>query len=85
MEKKIELNVLKTFDEAITRRGKTRIQVVRWGNYSPVLEKRDFWVDEKDEENPGREKPGKLKGLNIDDVELIEQNLEEIKSLLEKE
>lgn len=79
-EKKITCDVIKIFDEKETHRGKTRIQIVSWNNYSPVLEKRDFWEDKE-----GNEKMGKAKGFNIEDFSVISENMDEIEKLLDKD
>lgn len=78
-EKKINCEVIKVLDEKITRRGKTRIQIVSWNNYDPVLEKKEFWED-----NDGNEKMGKAKGFNNEDMAIISDNLDEIEKLLDK-
>ena len=77
-DKQIVCDVLKVFDE---KKGRiiTRIQVIRWGAYSPVLEKRDYYL--KDEE----ERTGKVKGLNNEDFQILIDNADEIQDLLEKE
>jgi hypothetical protein len=84
-DKKIDLKVLKMYHEGQSRGNKVRLQVVSWNNRTPVLEKREFWVDATDTGPNPVEKPGKMKGLNIDDLEVIEQNIEEIKKFLEEE
>jgi hypothetical protein len=85
MDKKIDMKVLKMFNEGTVRGNKCRLQVLQWNNRTPVLEKREFWIDDTDLQNPGQEKPGKLKGLTLADVEIIEKNLSEIKQLLKGE
>jgi hypothetical protein len=81
-DEKFKCTVLKVFNEMETRRGKTRLQVIKWGNYKPSFEKREYWNDENDEKEPGKEKPGKLKGLSLEDLDLIEENIVEIRKLL---
>jgi hypothetical protein len=83
--KDIKMEVLKVLDEHESRNGVVKVQVVRWGKYKPVLEKREFWNDENDPDQPGKEKPGKAKGFTIEDLEKIEENMEELKKLLDKE
>ena len=78
-DKEITCNVLKVFKEQNTRRGKTRIHIIQWGKYAPVLEKREYWYDDEDQE-----KTGKLKGINSEDLKVILENTEEIEKLLEK-
>jgi len=78
MANKIEVNVLKVFNEKKTRNGSVRLHVIRWGNYSPQLEKREYYFDTEN-----NEKPGKAKGLNHEDLQLIIDNAEEIQKLLE--
>jgi hypothetical protein len=77
MGKDIVVNVLKVFSEKKTSRGTNRIRVVQYNVAAPQLEKREFWTDDADEE-----KPGKAKGINLEDFELLMQNAEEIKGLL---
>lgn len=76
-DEKLECKILKVFDEKKTKRGPLRLQVVQWGKYPPVLEKREYWFDVNDEE-----KTGKSKGMKTEDVEIILKNAEEIKNLL---
>jgi len=78
-EKKIEFEVLKVFDEK-QGRNTTRIQVIRWGKYSPTLEKREYYKTADDEE-----RTGKAKGFNHEDFKILMDNAEEIHNLLEKE
>lgn len=78
-KQKIECTVIKVLDEKETRRGITRIQVVRWGTYSPQLEKREYYTDAE-----GQEKMGKAKGFNFDDFSLIVDKAEEIDKLMDK-
>jgi hypothetical protein len=75
--KEIVVNVLKQFSEKKTSRGINRIRVVQYNAAAPQLEKREFWTDENDEE-----KPGKAKGILLEDFEMLMQNAEEIKGLL---
>lgn len=78
-ERQIVCDVLKIFDE---KKGRiiTRVQVIRWGSYSPVLEKRDYYINAEDEE-----RTGKAKGFNHEDFKILMDNAEEIQDLLEKE
>lgn len=75
--KEVKCEVIKVFDERETRRGKIRLQVIRWGTYSPVLEKREYWINEENEE-----RTGKAKGLNGDDIRLLSDHFDEIEKLL---
>ena len=77
--KKIESTVLKILSEKKTGRGTTRLRVVKWGKWPASVEKRDFWIDEEDDNT---EKMGKAKGLKLDDIEVIVTNVEEIRKLL---
>lgn len=77
MADEVKCDVLKVLKEMNTRRGKTRLQIVSWGNRSPVLEKREFWYDDAD-----NEKTGKAKGFNAEDFQLIIEQLGEVKKLL---
>lgn len=78
-KKKFTCDVLLALDEKIGRGNIIRLQVVRWNKYSPVLEKREYYVKDDDE------KTGKAKGFNHEDFELILENAEKIQRLLEKE
>lgn len=79
MEKReIECKVLKVFNESQSRNNTIRLQVVQWGKYKPVLEKREYYTDPD-----GNEKTGKAKGLNSEDFSIILDNSEEIEKLLE--
>jgi len=81
-EKKFESTVLKVYSEKEKGKGLVRLRIVKWGKYKPVFEKREFWFDAEDSENPGKEKLGKAKGLKLEDIEIIEDNLDEIKNFL---
>jgi hypothetical protein len=76
-EKKIDCTVLKVFDEKKTGRGLARLRIVKWGKWPPVLEKREFWFDEDEQE-----KTGKAKGLKLEDIDIIFAHADEIKTLL---
>ena len=79
-EKKFTCNILLALDEQIGRGNVIRLQVVRWNEYSPVLEKREYYKNKDNEE-----KTGKAKGFNYEDFEIILENAEKIQKLLEKE
>jgi len=79
-EKKFICTVLKLFEEKQSPMGGlTRLQIVQWNKYSPVLEKREYFM--KDDE----ERTGKAKGFNSEDFDIIANNIGEIQKLLEKE
>jgi hypothetical protein len=78
---KITSEVLKVFNEVESRNGIQRLQIIKWGKYKPALEKREYY-DGGEVENIGKEKVGKVKGLKLEDIEIIEKNMEEIKRLL---
>jgi hypothetical protein len=80
MAKEITVTVLKVLSEKTTSRGTNRVRIVQYNNGAPQLEKREFWVDDSDEE-----KPGKAKGLTLDDFEILMENADEIKKLLTKD
>ena len=78
MEKKeIKVTVLKVLSEKTTSRGTNRMRIVQYNESKPQLEKREFWVNEEDQEMPG-----KAKGITAEDFEVLMQNAEEIKKLL---
>lgn len=70
---------VKIYDEQEVKGNKIRIHIAIWGNGAPVLEKREFWIDDHDQERAGR-----VKGLNARDMDLILENIDEIKKLLVK-
>ena len=78
MAKEITVDVLKVLSEKNTSRGTTRLRIVKYNNGSPQLEKREFWMDDEDQE-----KPGKAKGLTLEDFELLLESSEEIQRLLD--
>jgi hypothetical protein len=78
-DREIICTVLKLLSEKQARNGTVRVQVVQWGKYSPTLEKREYYTDAN-----GEQKTGKAKGFNGEDVQLILDNAEEIKTLLQK-
>jgi len=78
---KITFEVLKVFNEIESRNGLQRLQIIKWGKYKPSLEKREYY-DDGNVDNIGKEKTGKLKGLKLEDIQIILDNLDEIKKLL---
>jgi hypothetical protein len=46
-------------------------------NFVVGLEKREFWINDEEQEMPG-----KAKGITVDDFEALLQNADEIKKLL---
>jgi hypothetical protein len=76
-DREITCDVLKVYSEK-KGRNTVRIQVVKWGKYPPVLEKREFWYDDQD-----AEKTGKAKGFNREDFQLLMDNAQEIQNLLQ--
>jgi hypothetical protein len=77
MAKEITVNILKILSEKKTSRGTNRMRIVQYNEGSPQLEKREFWVNDEDQEMPG-----KAKGMTAEDFEVLIQNAEEIKKLL---
>jgi hypothetical protein len=75
--KEITMSVLKTFSEKAFRGTIVRLQVVKWNDNKPVLEKREFYLD-----GDGGEKTGKAKGLTKEDVEIILAHKGEILTLM---
>lgn len=69
----IEENILLTVQES----DKEEIRVVQWNNYEPVLEKRQTYMKD------GEKRNGKCKGFTKSDIELIEENINDIKQALE--
>jgi hypothetical protein len=78
---KITFEVLKVYNEIESRNGLQRLQIIKWGKYKPSLEKREYY-DDGNVENIGKEKIGKLKGFKLEDIEIIVNNLDEIKNFL---
>lgn len=78
MAKEITCEVLKVLNEADVRDNVVRLRVITWNGKNPQIEKREFWYDEA-----GNEKMGKAKGFNLKDINLILENIEEIKKLME--
>jgi len=57
------------------------LRIVKWGdNGKPVLEKRRMWRDEDTEE----EKIRKTAGLNLEDLQVINKHMDEVRGLLEE-
>ena len=59
--------------------GHHEVRIVRWNNGPAILEKRQFFMDRES----GGVKPGKSKGLNLQDVERICENRERVCRLLQ--
>ncbi len=76
-DREITCQVLKVFSEK-QGRNTVRLQAVKWGKYPPVLEKREYWYDDSDQE-----KAGKAKGFNREDFQVIIDNAQEIQNLLQ--
>lgn len=82
MEEKFKFNALKTFREKhVDSKNLIRLWVVQWHSGKPVLEKRRIWVDQKD----GVEKPRKMVGMNIEDLNYIVEHQQEIADILKGE
>lgn len=77
MAKEITVNILKILSEKKTSRGTNRMRIVQYNEGNPQLEKREFWINDEDQEMPG-----KAKGMTAEDFEVLMQNAEEIKKLL---
>lgn len=77
VSKEINCAILKVYIEEEGRNGPVRTQIVKWGKYPPVLEKREYWKNDLEEE-----KTGKAKGFNAKDFQIILSNANEIKELL---
>lgn len=78
-KKDIKCEILTVLNEAETRRGITRLQIVSWNDRSPMLEKREYWTDKE-----GNEKAGKAKGLNLDDLDMIVDQFDAIEKMMDK-
>lgn len=80
MAREIKCDVLKVINENVNphNNNKTRLQVVRWNNGTPSLEKRPYYVTDD-----GQERSKKAKGLKAEDFDLILQNADEIRAILE--
>lgn len=75
----VKCDVVKILKESDIRGDKVRLQLVSWNGRTPTLEKRAFWTNED-----GEEKPGKSKGLNSDDVQMIIDQGDEILKIMGK-
>jgi len=73
----VTCKVKKILQERQTGKTITRLQVVQWNAYAPVLEKREYWSDKS-----GKTITGKLKGLNADDFKVVATSGVEVSSLL---
>lgn len=76
--REITCDVVKVLNETKVRGDVVRLQVVRWNSGKPLLEKRAYWYDDGDQEHPG-----KAKGLTAEDFDIILQNADEIRTILE--
>ena len=79
-DEKLNMKVLAVLDSRKNMRNLTQIRVVEWagdkGTYI-MVEKRDVYFDSE-----GVEKPGKCRGFNLKDYQLIEAKRDEIMPLL---
>lgn len=56
-----------------------KLRVVQWGKHQAVLEKRLFIFSDEDMDY----RPGRLMGLNLDDIKIIEKNHDKISKILQ--
>ena len=70
---KITEKVIKVIHES----GRTVIRVVKWGRGAPLLVKQ-----EKYEDGEGELRYGKVKGFNIGDLDILQNNMSQIKEAL---
>ena len=79
-DEKLKMKVLAVLDSRKNTRNLTQIRVVEWagdkGTYI-MVEKRDIYFDSE-----GVEKPGKCRGFNLKDYQLIVAKRDEIMPLL---
>lgn len=75
----IQATVLHTVDEKVFKDGKEKnvIRVIHWGRGKPTLEKRNFYKADDGF------RPGKQKGLTLDDLEVIEDQWDDVMDALE--
>jgi len=79
MSRSITCETVSVLNENKIRNGDIiRLQIVRWNNGKPMLEKRKYWFNDD-----GEERPGKSKGLTAQDFDIILQNSDNIKYVLE--
>jgi hypothetical protein len=80
MAREITCDVVKVIHEDVNPHNgsKTRLQVVSWNKGHPTLEKRPYVIM-----NDGQERSQKSKGLTADDFDIILQNADEIRTILE--
>lgn len=78
MAREVTCEVVKVLNETKSRGDTIRLQIVRWNNGKPMLEKRSYWYTEDDQE-----RTGKAKGLTFQDFDIIVQNADEIKTIME--
>jgi hypothetical protein len=77
-KKRLECKVLKVYYEKKNAYNDThRLQIVQYGDYSPTLEAREYYVDEE-----GKERWGRSKGLTIHELLLVVENLDEIVEMM---
>ena len=79
-DKEITCDDVKVLNEVQMKNGeKIRLQIVKWTKRPATIEKRKFWYDEDD---GNKEKPGKSKGLNLEDFHTLIANAQEIEKLM---
>ncbi len=65
-DREVTFESLQILSTNTVRGGTVKLQLVRWNNGRPTVEKREWYQDDD-----GNEKCGKAKGLNLDDLEVI--------------
>lgn len=78
--REITCDVVKVIHEDVNPHNgsKTRLQVVSWNKGKPTLEKRPYTILDD-----GQERSLKSKGLTAEDFDIILQNADEIRTVLE--
>jgi hypothetical protein len=78
--REVTCDVVKVINEDVNPHNgsKTRLQVVCWNKGKPTLEKRPYAIN-----NDGQERSLKSKGLTVEDFDIILQNADEIRTILE--
>lgn len=77
-DKEITCDVLLTLSEKAARGEITRLQIVKWNNGNPRIEKRGFYVPDGDTV----EKCTKAKGLDSADFDLLMTKADEVRVFL---
>jgi len=75
MAKEVTCTKIATYYEKTVKNTTVRLQIVKWNEGKPVLEKREYWKD-----GEGKEMTGKAKSLTLEDFDLILTKAADIRS-----